>query len=45
MASFDIVCEIDTQELNNALDQARREIRGRYDFRDSNCEIDFNKKI
>ena len=45
MASFDIVCEIDIQEINNSLDQARREIRGRYDFRDSNCEIDFNKKI
>ena len=44
MASFDIVCEIDIQEVNNALDQARREINGRYDFRDSNCEISFDKK-
>jgi len=45
MASFDVVCEVDIQEVSNALDQARREIKGRYDFRDSNCEIDFNKKI
>jgi len=44
MASFDIVCEIDIQEVNNALDQARREISGRYDFRESNCEISFDKK-
>tara|TARA_Y100001970_G_C14237627_1_gene862840 strand:+ start:735 stop:1220 length:486 start_codon:yes stop_codon:yes gene_type:complete len=45
MASFDIVCEIDMQEVNNALEQAKKEIKNRYDFRDSNCEIDFNKKI
>ena len=45
MASFDIVCEINFQELNNALDQTRREIKSRYDFRGSNCEIDFDKKI
>ena len=31
MASFDIVCEIDTQEVSNAVDQARREIKNRYD--------------
>jgi len=43
MASFDIVCEIDIQEVNNALDQARREINNRYDFRNSNCEIGFDK--
>ena len=45
MASFDIVCEINFQELNNALDQTRREIKSRYDFRGSNCEIEFDKKI
>ena len=44
MASFDIVCEINIQEVNNALDQARREIKSRYDFRNSNCEIDCDKK-
>ena len=44
MSSFDIVCEIDIQEVNNALDQARREINNRYDFRGSNCEISFDKK-
>lgn len=37
--SFDIVSEIDSQELVNALDQARREIAGRYDFKDILVEI------
>lgn len=31
--SFDITSEIDRQELNNALDQARKEIATRYDFK------------
>ncbi len=43
MASFDIVCEIDIQEVTNAVDQARREIDNRYDFKGSNCEITFDK--
>jgi uncharacterized protein YajQ (UPF0234 family) len=43
MASFDIVCEIDIQEVTNAVDQARREIDNRYDFKGSNCEIAFDK--
>lgn len=37
--SFDIVSEIDPQELVNALDQTRREITGRYDFKDVVVEI------
>jgi len=37
--SFDIVSEIDQQELVNALDQARREIATRYDFKDVFVEI------
>lgn len=43
MSSFDIVCEVDIQEVTNAVDQARREIGNRYDFKGSNCEIDFDK--
>ena len=43
MASFDIVCEIDTQEVSNAVDQARREIKNRYDFKGLSCEFDFDK--
>ena len=38
MASFDIVCEVNMQEVTNGVDQTRREIGNRYDFRGSNCE-------
>ncbi len=39
MPSFDIVCKIDKQELDNALNQARKEIAQRYDLKDSGSEI------
>lgn len=39
MPSFDIVCKIDKQELDNALNQARKEIAQRYDLKDSHSEI------
>jgi cyclic-di-GMP-binding protein len=42
--SFDIVSEIDMQEVDNALNQARKEIAQRYDFKDSKTAIDFNEK-
>ena len=38
--SFDIVSEIDQQELANALDQVRREIIGRYDFKGILAEVE-----
>jgi uncharacterized protein YajQ (UPF0234 family) len=41
MPSFDVVSKVNIQEVKNALDQARREIETRYDFRDSKSEIDF----
>ncbi len=44
MASFDIVCEVNMHEVTNAVDQARREIGNRYDFRGSNCEINLDKQ-
>ena len=34
-SSFDIVSQIDMQELDNALNQTRKEIEQRYDFRGS----------
>ncbi|MDA8237742.1 MAG: YajQ family cyclic di-GMP-binding protein [Chloroflexi bacterium] len=37
--SFDVVSEFDAQELRNALDQARREIATRFDFKGSLAEI------
>ena len=39
-SSFDIVSEFDFQELRNAVDQARKEISSRYDFKGVNAEID-----
>lgn len=42
MPSFDIVSEVDRQEVTNAVDQARREVANRYDFRGTDTEIDFS---
>ncbi len=42
--SFDIVSEIDFQEVDNAMNQAIKEIQQRYDLKDSNTEVVLNKK-
>ena len=39
MPSFDIVCKIDKQEMDNALNQARKEIVQRYNLKDTQSEI------
>lgn len=44
MASFDIVSEIDMQEADNAVNQARKEVEGRYDFKGSLAEMLWDKK-
>ncbi|MBI3018521.1 MAG: DUF520 family protein, partial [Deltaproteobacteria bacterium] len=44
MPSFDIVCKIDKQELDNALNQARKEIVQRYDLKDTHSEIKLEEK-
>lgn len=44
MASFDIVSEINVQEVDNAINQARKEVEGRYDFKGSQAEIKWDKK-
>lgn len=41
-ASFDIVSELDMQEVDNALNQAEREASTRYDLKSSDCKIEFN---
>jgi len=38
--SFDVVSEFDAQELTNALDQARREVATRFDFKDTQTVYD-----
>ena len=39
MPSFDIVSEVDTQEIDNALNQARKELATRFDLKDAKTEI------
>jgi cyclic-di-GMP-binding protein len=42
-ASFDVTSTIDLQEVDNAVNQARKEIAQRYDFKGSKAAIDFNR--
>lgn len=42
--SFDIVSEINLQEVENAINQAKKELTSRYDFRGSKSEIQWDKK-
>ena len=42
-ASFDITSTIDLQEVDNAVNQARKEIGQRYDFKGSKSSIDFKR--
>jgi cyclic-di-GMP-binding protein len=42
MPSFDAVSEINHHELNNAIDQANREIGTRYDFKGSNARMELS---
>ena len=41
--SFDVVSEFDEQELRNALDQVRREVGQRYDFKGATVELEQTK--
>jgi cyclic-di-GMP-binding protein len=40
VASFDIVSQVDRQEVKNALEQANREIANRFDFKGSDARIE-----
>jgi uncharacterized protein YajQ (UPF0234 family) len=43
MPSFDVVSEVDRQEVRNAVDQAQREISTRFDFKNTNSTIEQNE--
>ena len=43
VSSFDVTSTVDLQEVDNAVNQARKEISQRYDFKGSTAAIDFNK--
>jgi len=42
--SFDIVSEVDLQEMDNAVNQANKELSQRYDFKDSKASIAYDRK-
>jgi hypothetical protein len=43
-SSFDVVSRVDQQELDNALNQTRKEIENRFDFKHSKTNIEFDGK-
>jgi cyclic-di-GMP-binding protein len=43
VSSFDVTSSVDLQEVDNAVNQARKEIGQRYDFKGSSATIEFNK--
>jgi cyclic-di-GMP-binding protein len=43
MPTFDIVSEVDMQEVRNAVDQANREAATRFDFKNTDSAIDLNE--
>ena len=44
MASFDVVSEVDLQEVDNAINQAQKEMGQRYDFKGSASKLEWDKK-
>lgn len=42
-STFDVTSDVDLQEVDNAVNQASREVSQRYDFKGSTAEIDFDK--
>lgn len=44
MPTFDVVSEIDEQEVRNAVDQASREVATRYDFKGTDSTIELKEK-
>jgi uncharacterized protein YajQ (UPF0234 family) len=44
ICSFDITSNVDLQEVDNALNQARKEVAQRYDFKGAKASIEFDTK-
>ncbi len=44
MPSFDVVSEVDEQEVRNAVDQASRELANRFDFKGTDSSIELGEK-
>lgn len=45
MPSFDVTSEVNKVELNNAIDQANKEISTRFDFKNSDARIELNELV
>ena len=45
MPSFDVVSRVDVQEIDNALNQTRKEVAQRYDLKDAKTEIEWDQKV
>ena len=45
MPSFDVISEVDRQELRNAVDQAQREMANRFDFKNTDSSIEQNELV
>ena len=45
MPSFDIVSQVNAQELKNAVEQANKEIQNRFDFKGSDARIEQNELV
>jgi uncharacterized protein YajQ (UPF0234 family) len=45
MPSFDIVSEVDTHELTNAVDQANREVTTRFDLRGTSAKFELDENV
>jgi len=44
MPSFDVVSEVDLQEVRNAVDQANREATTRFDFKGTDAKVEYSEK-
>lgn len=44
MPSFDVVCKVDMQEVDNAVNQVKKELQTRYDLKNSKCTIELDKE-
>ena len=45
MPTFDVVSEVDMQEVRNAVDQAQRELANRFDFKGTDSTVELNDKV
>ena len=44
MPTFDVVSEVEMQEVKNSVDQAAREIATRFDFKNTNSSVELHEK-